>query len=170
MTHRKIIDSFTLVSGYGFLSNFHTSSIWVNGKKYSSVEHAYQAHKTTDESSHELIRNSKSPAEAKKLGRSLPLRSDWEEVKIPLMREFIQKKFENPFLAHQLLSTGDAELVYGNKWNDRFWGICRGSGQNILGIILMETRDNLKKSQVDSLEVNDETSNCCETRPEDEKG
>ena len=170
MTHTKIINSFTLVSGYGFLSNFHTSSIWMDGKRYPSIEHAYQAYKTTDEKSRELIRNAKSPGEAKKLGHSLPLRSDWDNIKLPLMREFIRKKFENPFLAHQLLSTGDAELVYGNTWNDRFWGICRGSGQNMLGIILMETRDELRKNQVDSLEEKDETSYRCETGPEAEEG
>ena len=136
-----MIDSFTKASGYAFLSNFHPSTIYVNGKSYATVEHAYQAHKAADESSHEFIRNSSTPAEAKKLGRGVGLRPDWEKIKLDLMRTFIRKKFENPFLRPLLLDTGEAKLVYGNTWNDRFFGVCRGSGDNWLGRILMEVRE-----------------------------
>lgn len=161
---RKVIDSFTLGAGYAFLSNFHPSTITVDGKLYKTVEHAYQAHKTLDESARDLIRSAKDPSEAKKLGRSLPLRHDWEEVKVNLMRTFISKKFESPFLAHQLLSTGDSELVYGNTWNDKFWGICRGMGLNWLGKILMETRESLRRDPDYRSEVqNDETGSGGET-------
>jgi len=73
MTDRKIIDSFTLASGYAFLSNFHPSTIWVEGKSYPTVEHAYQAHKTLNEESRELIRKAKDPAIAKKLGRGVEM-------------------------------------------------------------------------------------------------
>lgn len=145
VTDRKIIDSFTMASGYPFLSNFHPSTIIVEGKAYKTVEHAYQAHKTIDEPSRETIRNSKDPATAKKLGRGVQMRSDWDDVKVGLMRDFIRKKFENPFLRPKLMETGDAELVYGNTWNDRFWGVCRGSGLNWLGRILMEVREELRK-------------------------
>lgn len=146
MTDRKIINSFTLASGYAFLSNFHPSTIWVDGKSYPTVEHAYQSCKTLSEESREIIRKSKDPAIAKKLGRGVEMRLDWDIVKEGLMRDFIRKKFESPFLADLLLKTGDAELVHCNSWNDRVWGICRGSGQNLLGKILMEIRHELKNS------------------------
>jgi ribA/ribD-fused uncharacterized protein len=146
MTDRKIIDSFTLGSGYAFLSNFHPSTIWIGGKSYPSVEHAYQAHKTLNEDSREMIRNAKDPSIAKKLGRGVKMRPDWEVVREGLMRDFIRKKFESPFLADQLLKTGDSELVFGNTWNDRVWGVCRGTGSNLLGKILMEVRQELKNS------------------------
>jgi ribA/ribD-fused uncharacterized protein len=142
---RKIIDSFTISSGYPFLSNFHPSTIYIEGKPYPTVEHAYQSHKTIEKESRELIRRAKSPADAKKLGRAVPLREDWDSVKISLMRDFIKKKFENPFLRHSLLSTGSSELIYGNTWNDKFWGVCKGIGQNWLGKILMEERDRIIK-------------------------
>jgi hypothetical protein len=145
MTDRKIIDSFTLASGYAFLSNFHPSTIWVEGKAYPTVEHAYQAHKTLNEDSRELIRNAKDPSIAKKLGRGVEMRPDWDTVKEGLMRDFIRKKFESPFLAHKLLETGDCELVFGNTWNDRVWGVCRGTGANLLGKILMEVREDLRR-------------------------
>ena len=143
MLDKKIIDSFTIASGYPFLSNFHPSTIWINKKSYSTVEHAYQAHKTLNENSHELIRLSKNPADAKKLGRGVEMRSDWDHVKVDLMRSFLRLKFESPFLRDQLKNTYDYRLVYGNTWNDRFWGVCRGTGQNWLGILLEEIRSEI---------------------------
>ena len=145
MNDRKIIDSFTIASGYAFLSNFYPSTIWVEGKSYPSVEHAYQAHKTLNEESREIIRNAKDPSIAKRLGRGVEMRPDWDTVKEGLMRDFIRKKFESPFLADQLLKTGDCELVFGNTWNDRVWGVCRGTGSNLLGKILMEVREDLRR-------------------------
>ena len=144
MNNKKVIDSFTIAAGYPFLSNFHPSTITVEGKKYATIEHAYQSYKTLDEGSRELIRAAKSPADAKKLGRGVQLRPDWDEVKVDLMRDFVRKKFESPFLAHQLLRTGDADLVHGNTWNDRFWGVCRGTGENWLGRILMSERERIR--------------------------
>lgn len=149
MNEKKVIDSFTIGSGYPFLSNFHPSTIWINKKSYSTVEHAYQAHKTLVESSHELIRNCKSPAEAKKLGRSVEMRLDWDQVKVDLMRSFLRLKFESPFLRDQLKQTVGCKLVYGNTWNDRFWGVCRGTGLNWLGILLEEIRDEIVKDSDD---------------------
>jgi len=145
----SIIDSFTAAAGYAYLSNFYQSTIYIDGKPYASIEHAYQSHKTVDESSRELIRRSKSPAEAKKLGRSLILREDWEQVKVPLMKSFLQKKFENPFLRPLLVGTADSELIYSNTWNDRFWGVCRGTGLNWLGKLLMQLREEIKIEEVE---------------------
>lgn len=141
---KEIIDNFSPKLEYGFLSNFYLSTIYVDKKPYVSVEHAYQAHKTLDESSKELIRKSKTPYEAKKLGRCVQLRPDWHDIKLPLMKSFLEKKFDNPFLQHMLLETGDAQLVHVNTWNDKFWGVCRGEGQNWLGRLLMDVRINLK--------------------------
>lgn len=146
MTDRKIIDSFTLGSGYAFLSNFHPSTITVDGKAYPTVEHAYQSYKTLNEESREMIRKAKDPSIAKKLGRGVEMRPDWEAVKEELMCDFIRKKFESPFLADLLIKTEDSELIFGNTWNDRVWGICRGTGENLLGKILMKVRQELKKS------------------------
>lgn len=170
MADKNQIDSFTLAAGYGFLSNFHPATVTLDGKRYPTVEHAYQASKTTDESARDLIRKAKTPGEAKKLGRALPLRPDWDDVRVDLMRGFIKEKFESPFLAHALLGTGGAELVYGNTWNDRFWGICRGTGLNWLGRILMEVRDSLRRDPDYAPEDKNETGGCSETGPEDASG
>lgn len=138
---KATIDKFS--GDFGFLSNFYPSVIYVDGLKYASVEHAYQAAKSSDPSTRELIRGAKTSAIAKKLGKSVQLRPDWESTKIELMRVLVRKKFDNPFLKPLLLATGDAELIEGNTWNDTTWGVCRGVGQNWLGKILMQVRDEL---------------------------
>ena len=132
---------------FSFLSNFYEAIIYVDGNRYKSVEHAYQAHKTLDPWSRRLVREAKTPGEAKKLGKSVTIRGDWDEVKIDLMRTFVRKKFENPFLRPVLLATGNAQLIEENTWNDVFWGTCRGVGQNWLGKILMEVRDEIRKEE-----------------------
>lgn len=139
------IDSFR--HDFGFLSNFYEATIYVGGKRYASVEHAYQAHKTLDPNAHELIRTAPSPSTAKKLGKAVQLRPDWDAVKVDLMRKFVTLKFENPFLRPLLLATADAVLIEGNTWNDTFWGVCRGQGQNWLGKILMDVREVCRAEQ-----------------------
>jgi N-glycosidase YbiA len=138
----KTIDRF--VGEHEFLNNFYAASLWIDGKRYPTCEHAYQAHKTLDEAVREKIRCVATPREAKTLGHTFALREDWESVRIDLMRGFLQKKFESPFLRDQLLSTGDSRLVYGNTWNDKFWGVCRGQGENWLGKLLEELRESLR--------------------------
>ena len=60
------------------------------------------------------------------------------DVKVKLMFVLVTEKFkQNPELKQKLLETGNQELIEGNTWNDTFWGVCNGQGQNWLGKILM---------------------------------
>ena len=138
-----MIDSFR--GDFGFLSNFHEASIWIDGERFPSVEHAYQAAKTLDPVTRKMIREAARPGDAKKLGRCVQIRPDWDQVKVDLMRRFVKEKFKNPLLRAMLVATEDAELIEGNTWNDTFWGVCRGKGQNWLGRILMEVREECKR-------------------------
>ncbi len=140
-----VIDRFK--DDFGFLSNFHEATIYVDGERYRSVEHAYQAYKTLDPQARKLIQDAAKPGQAKKLGQAVTLRDDWGDVKISLMRSFVRKKFENPFLRPLLAATGNAILIEGNTWNDTFWGVCRGVGENWLGKILMEVREEILKDE-----------------------
>jgi len=142
-----VIDRFS--GDFGFLSNFYEASLWHRGKQYRSVEHAYQACKASDEATHETIRNARTPSVAKRLGKAVSLPADWETRKVDLMRELVTEKFKNPLLRALLLATEDVELVEGNTWNDRFWGVCRGAGLNWLGKILMEERLRCKKEEAE---------------------
>jgi len=113
------------------------------GLEYQSSEHAYQAQKPTDPKEKQLIINAESPGEAKRLGNKkncVSIREDWDEVKIEIMTEIIHSKFLVSFLRMRLASTGDAILIEGNTWGDKFWGTVNGEGLNNLGIILMNER------------------------------
>lgn len=126
---------------YYFLSNMYPCDIEavVGDKKYSftCVESAYQAHKCPNKSSEFVSLNG---YEAKKLGKKVELRNDWNEIKVGLMKELVKQKFSKPDLLAKLKSITD-EIVETNNWGDTFWGKCYGKGQNILGKILMEIRD-----------------------------
>lgn len=143
---RPVIDRF--VGDFAFLSNFYPSTVAVEGKLYPTVEHAYQALKTTEPLAREIIRKAATPGEAKRLGRTVEIRSDWNDIRLEVMRDLLIQKFANPFLRPMLLATEDAELIEGNHWNDRFWGVCRGEGQNHLGRLLMEVRELIRKEEV----------------------
>lgn len=124
-------------------SNFWYVKVVMDGKVYVSTEHAYQAAKTLDMKQRELIAAATTPAQARKLGRLLNIRSDWDEVKEPIMRDLLIQKFsQDPFKA-ALLATGDAYLEETNHWGDVYWGVCNGVGQNRLGHVLMEIRADL---------------------------
>ena len=118
-----------------------------DGLTYPSVEHAFQAHKTTSLNERKAFCSPGAPTagQAKRLGRRLRLRSDWEQLKLSVMWEAVWRKFEDPVLREKLLATGDARLVEGNTWNDRFWGVCKGKGKNHLGLILMNVRSNIEE-------------------------
>jgi ribA/ribD-fused uncharacterized protein len=110
------------------------------------VEHAYQAAKTLDRVARLEIANLETPGQAKRKGRNVTLRADWEEIKLDVMRACIAQKFSREPLRSQLLATGDTPLVEGNHWGDTFWGVCKGKGQNNLGVILMQVRRDLASS------------------------
>ena len=135
---------------YFFLSNFYLHSVDYGGATYPSTEHAFQAAKSTDFDIRERIRLAPTPGAAKKLGKPpakggiVVLRAEWDKIRVGVMRRIVQRKFEDRHLSQLLLATDDAELVEGNWWNDRFWGVCRGEGENQLGRILMEIRDQLR--------------------------
>lgn len=65
------------------------------------------------------------------------------------MEEIIHCKFMQHYdLAQKLIATGNAYLEEGNQWGDKFWGTVNGTGENMLGKILMKERDILRKSEL----------------------
>jgi N-glycosidase YbiA len=128
---------------YSFLSNFHYQPVHYDGITYPTSEHAFQAAKSLDSRERARIADCATPGIAKRAGRMLALRPDWEAVKLQIMEEIVRIKFENPNLASLLKATDNEELVEGNTWNDTFWGVCKGRGSNHLGKILMRIRSDL---------------------------
>lgn len=126
---------------WGFLSNFFPSKIVYEGITYPTAEHAFQAAKTLDQDERKRIAALKTPAEAKAAGRRVTLRKDWNSVCLSVMKDIIAQKFAPETInAQRLSSTGELMLIEGNTWNDTFWGVCNGKGENHLGKILMAQR------------------------------
>lgn len=134
---------------YGFFSNFSPHPIRLRGREWPTSEHFFQAQKFEGQPYEEEIRLARTPGLAARLGRSraVPLRSDWEGVKDDVMREALRAKFtQHEDLRVHLLVTGTAKLVEHTRL-DSYWGDGGdGTGRNILGRLLMELRDELRRS------------------------
>lgn len=136
------IDNFS--GQFEFLSNFSDSPVKYEGIEYPTVEHAYQAAKSLDMEDRVHISECPTPGAAKKAGRKVKLRADWESVKDGVMLELLRQKFTDPDLKYQLLETRNAPLIEGNWWGDTYWGVCKGVGKNMLGQLLMQVRQELR--------------------------
>lgn len=129
---------------YYFLSNFYETDIKYDGINYRNTEAAFQAQKVLSDDEKRKFSNLDA-RRAKKLGRRVKLRKDWEKVKDNYMYEICLAKFsQNHELAEKLLETGDEELIEGNQWKDTYWGVYNGKGKNKLGKILMRIRKELR--------------------------
>ena len=132
---------------YRFLSNFYPATVEFEGITYPTVEHAYQSAKTLDLNDRKRIAALPTPSDAKREGRKLKLREDWERVKFDVMERCVRYKFTHDAeLRAKLLATGDAILEEGNNWGDQVWGVVNGVGENRLGKILMKVREELRHS------------------------
>lgn len=123
-----------------FLSNMYPCPVVVDGIEYSCSETAFQAQKTFNASERKMLINLDGFA-AKKAGKHVTLRPDWESVKILIMEAVVRAKFEqHPELMIKLHDVAGT-ICEDNSWGDTFWGVCNGNGENHLGKILMKIRD-----------------------------
>ena len=130
-----------------FLSYFYVAPVFYHGIRFENNEAAFQAAKCPERMQEFCVLN---PSEAKRLGRRVELRQDWEDIKYDVMYQVCKAKFlQNRDLMKRLIETGDAELVEDNTWNDTIWGVCNGVGENHLGKILMRIREELQRVWID---------------------
>lgn len=116
------------------------------GEKYPSAEHAFQAAKCVNSVDKEKIRKTKSAAVAKRIGRRVQLRTDWEQQKLIIMENILEVKFEHKNMRELLNKTKGRGLEEQNKWHDTYWGVCicnkhKPTGKNMLGTLLMKIRN-----------------------------
>ena len=145
-----MIDSFS--GRYRAFSNFYPARVRFDGVVYPTVEHAFQAAKTLDPTWRQVMREASTAGIAKRYGRQVPLRDDWEEVKCDIMLDLLRQKFASSILNATLRATGDQLLIEGNTWHDNFWGSCLcarcgNRGENHLGKLLMQVRAELRESE-----------------------
>jgi len=142
------IEFYSKLPAYREFSNFFPSAFDLDGKRWPTVEHYFQAQKfTANPEYQEEIRVAKTPEKAKTLGatREKPIRADWDTVREDVMKKALQAKFiQNPDLKAKLLSTGTRTLVEANP-TDAYWGYGRTKkGKNRMGVLLQQLRDELR--------------------------
>ena len=142
------IDRF--MNEFHFLSNFSSHEVEYEGIKWRTAEHAYQAMKTLNHNDRLNISEIDLPGDAKRYGRSVRMRVDWDDIKLEVMEDIVRAKFrQNEDLPHMLLATVGVDIEEGNTWKDTYWGIdvFTGEGENHLGKILMKIRDDLQNAR-----------------------
>lgn len=127
------------IGRYRWLSNF-----WIEPDG-TCVEVEYQRTKTIDPIWRAKF-DGVTPGQAKRLGKHVPIREDWDKVKLWVMEDWVYGKFaEHKYLRDLLIGTGDEEIIEVNTWGDRYWGMCNGVGENHLGKIIMKVREDVKE-------------------------
>jgi hypothetical protein len=142
-------------------SNFHPSIFHLDGLQFLSGEQAFQYLKAAtfkDDVTGQRILSTKTPHEAKQLGRKVINFNAtlWDELSYPCMKKVLHAKFsQNMLLKAYLLDSIGTHLVEGSV-SDLKWGVgisendpkilnrFMWKGQNLLGKALMEIRDELK--------------------------
>ena len=148
---------------YAFLSNFYPHPIEIDGDIYPTNEHAFQALKTDDPAERQRVREAKTPASAKSLGKRVTLREGWDTARFEVMERVVRAKFSDLALAEMLRATGGQELIEGNAWRDTTWGCVLGKdgswkGRNELGKILMRVREEVAGARVKSVTSEEQQS------------
>ena len=79
----------------------------------------------------------------------MPLRPDWNVVRLAVMLRLVREKFrQHPELATRLIATGDGRLINSVDFS-RYWGSSQ-QGRNWLGRILELVRAELLESTQES--------------------
>ena len=133
-----------------FLSNFWEGEqgIMEDHELFPTAEHLYQFHKAINDLDRMRIVAARTPGTAKRIGRCMNIRTDWDYIKQSVMLDVVRAKFfQDPALANLLLETGDRELIEENSWGDTFWGTTNGVGENNLGKILMLVRNEIRTAR-----------------------
>mgnify|MGYP000936595384 CR=1 FL=1 len=136
---------------HAFLSNFTPCYIDIDGHlTLTSVEHEYQAAKALVPRQAQAIRECATAGLAKRAGRKCTMRPDWNEIKLDVMLGLLRKKFAIEPFRSMLLATGNAALIEGNDWGDKYWGVVRcgagWEGHNHLGRLLVQVRRELAET------------------------
>jgi hypothetical protein len=133
---------------YSEFSNFAPFAVDLDGERWPTTEHYYQAQKFADAGLRAKIRAAAKPAIAKSLADAHrdKIRPDWDAVKDAVMEKAVRAKFaQHAALRALLLSTGQEAIAEDGPNHDAYWGVgADGNGQNKLGRIIERLRAELQ--------------------------
>jgi ribA/ribD-fused uncharacterized protein len=150
---------------YGAFSNLFRRAIVFEGCEYPTAEHAYQAGKARKEEVRNWILSAPTPSLVAMAAHGLytwDIVPKWSQIKFDRMRDVLRAKFtQHPDLRALLLATGEARLIEAGRTSNavnRLWGEVNGKGMNMLGVLLMEVREELRRSDKGSAKLNGRAS------------
>jgi ribA/ribD-fused uncharacterized protein len=147
-----VIQFHSVGADYGWLSNSAPYPISLESKMWYTAEHYFQTQKFYSEGVKKQILKTRSAAEVIRISNNpkLRIRKDWIYVRVDAMRTAVRAKFTQiPELRKLLVNTGDAVLI-DHSDDDSYWSDGGdGNGQNMLGVVLMEVRDELRQGSVE---------------------
>lgn len=146
----SILDFYSVKEVYGEFSNFALFPLIIDGEKWPTSEHYYQAHKYTDPQLREKVRQAPTPYAAAILGRDpqIPKREDWNEVKDTVMETAVRAKFSQYEILKILLAQTIKADLYEHTKLDCYWGDCGDrTGKNKLGLLLMKLRSEIHSGE-----------------------
>ena len=137
---------------YGVFSNLFRSAITFEGQVYPTAEHAYQAGKARKKEVRDWLMAAPSPGLLAMAAHGLyywDVAPGWSVKKFDRMKAVLVAKFtQHADLRQILLDTRDARLVESATVDspvNRVWGEFNGVGKNMLGILLMEVREQFRR-------------------------
>jgi ribA/ribD-fused uncharacterized protein len=135
---------------YGAFSNLFRRAIIFENTTFATAEHAYQAGKARKSEVKEWLMAAPSPSLLAMAAHGLyqwDITPSWSRIKFDRMRLVLRAKFtQHGDLREMLLSTGSARLIESATVDNpvnRLWGEVNGIGKNMLGLLLMELREEL---------------------------
>lgn len=158
---------------YGVFSNLHRTLVVFEGREYPTAEHAYQAGKASKEAVREWILSAPTPSLVAMAAHGLytwDIVPTWSKIKFDRMLNVLRAKFsQHENLRKLLLETGEARLVEAGTTNNavnRVWGEVNGKGQNMLGVLLMKVRDELRKEELAQKKATTRSQRKATTKPQ----
>ena len=148
---QKPFTVFTHQEGFEFLSNMRLYPILYQNVIFKASENVYQFLKLPEELKPEYINRfaRMNPFTAKKITRKLPVKKDWNDIKLRVMFGVLKLKFyQHPYLIKKLIKI-EGPIVEYNYWKDTYWGydINLKKGENNLGKLLLLLRDAWRNNQ-----------------------
>lgn len=135
---------------YGAFSNLFRREFEFEGDCYPTAEHAYQAGKARKPEVKAWLLSAPSPGLLAMAAHGLyywDITPGWSTIKFDRMKRLLRAKFtQHDDLKVLLVGTGTARLIESATVDspvNRLWGEVNGVGQNRLGQLLMEVRDEL---------------------------
>lgn len=139
---------------YGAFSNLFRRAITFEETEFPTAEHAYQAGKARKKAVRDWILSAPTPSLVAMAAHGLytwDIVPNWSKMKFDRMREVLRAKYtQHEDLRTLLLSTGEARLVESCRTDNpvnRTWGEVNGKGLNMLGVLLMEIRTELRQAE-----------------------